>query len=66
MTDLQIVFPAELQGHIGLRLREIYSDLVNQAVPERFLSLLEELSDRGRMRGCHEYGVSAEFDRDHS
>ena len=35
--------PAELQGQLGKRLRELYSDLVKQPVPDKFLMLLEEL-----------------------
>ena len=35
--------PLELQGQIGKRLRESYSELVKQPVPDKFLMLLEEL-----------------------
>lgn len=35
--------PSELQGQLGKRLRESYSDLVKQPVPDKFLLLLEEL-----------------------
>ena len=35
--------PPELQGQLGKRLRELYSDLVKQPVPDKFLMLLEEL-----------------------
>ena len=35
--------PPELQGQLGNRLRESYSELVKQPVPDKFLMLLEEL-----------------------
>lgn len=37
------VFEADLQAHIGRQLRAVYEEVVNEAVPERFLQLLEEL-----------------------
>ena len=35
--------PPALQGQLGKRLRESYSELVKQPVPDKFLMLLEEL-----------------------
>ncbi len=37
------VLGADLQAHIGRQLRAVYDEVVNEAVPERFLRLLEEL-----------------------
>jgi hypothetical protein len=34
---------AELQAQIGRQLRAVYDEVVNEAVPDRFLRLLEEL-----------------------
>jgi hypothetical protein len=34
---------ADLQAHIGRQLRAVYEEVVNEAVPERLLKLLEEL-----------------------
>jgi hypothetical protein len=34
---------ADLQAHIGRQLRAVYDEVVGEAVPERFLKLLEEL-----------------------
>jgi Anti-sigma factor NepR len=36
-------FGADLQAHIGRQLRAVYDEVVEEAVPERFLRLLEEL-----------------------
>jgi hypothetical protein len=33
----------DLQAHIGRQLRAVYEEVVNEAVPDRFLKLLEEL-----------------------
>ena len=38
-----VILPPELQGQLGKRLRESYSDLVKQPVPDKFLMLLKEL-----------------------
>ena len=38
-----VALPPELQGQLGKRLRESYSDLVKQPIPDKFLVLLEEL-----------------------
>jgi len=40
---MQTPLPAELQGQIGQRLREVYNELVNEPVPDRFLQLLQAL-----------------------
>jgi hypothetical protein len=36
----------EAQAHIGRKLREIYSEIAHEAVPDRFLELLEQLELR--------------------
>ena len=41
--NTHVALPPELQGQLGKRLRESYSDFVNQPVPDKFLALLEEL-----------------------
>ena len=41
--DTTVALPPELQGQLGKRLRESYSELVNQPIPDKFLLLLEEL-----------------------
>ena len=33
----------DLQAHIGRQLRAVYEEVVSEAVPDRFLKLLEEL-----------------------
>jgi hypothetical protein len=33
----------DLQAHIGRQLRAVYEEVVNEAVPDRFRQLLEEL-----------------------
>ena len=38
-----VALPPELQGQLGKRLRESYSELVKQPIPDKFLLLLEEL-----------------------
>jgi hypothetical protein len=38
--------PAELQGQIGKKLREAYSELVSEPVPDRFLVLLQQLKTK--------------------
>jgi hypothetical protein len=37
------MFGADLQAHIGRQLRAVYDEVVGEAIPERFLRLLEEL-----------------------
>lgn len=38
-----VILEADLQAHIGRQLRAVYDEVVNEAVPERFLRLLDEL-----------------------
>lgn len=38
--------PAELQGQIGKKIREEYSKLVAEPVPDRFLNLLNQLKSK--------------------
>lgn len=38
--------PNELQGQIGKKLREAYSELVSEPVPDRFIQLLQKLKDK--------------------
>jgi hypothetical protein len=38
--------PVELQGQIGKRLREVYSELVREPVPDRFVELLQRLKQQ--------------------
>ena len=40
----------DLQRHIGRHLRAIYDDVVNEAVPDRFRQLLEELERKEASR----------------
>ena len=40
------ILEADLQAHIGRQLRAVYDEVVNEAVPDRFLQLLEELERR--------------------
>ena len=39
-----------LQAKLGSQLRAIYSDVASEPVPERFISLLEELEAREKRR----------------
>lgn len=43
--NTSVGLPPELQGQLGKRLRESYSDLVKQPVPDKFLILLEKLKN---------------------
>ena len=45
------ILEADLQAHIGRQLRAVYDEVVNEAVPDRFLRLLEEL-DRKKSGGA--------------
>ena len=38
-----VILNADLQAHIGRQLRAVYDEVVNEAVPDRFLQLIEEL-----------------------
>ena len=44
------VLEQDLQRHIGRHLRAIYDDVVNEAVPDRFRQLLEELERKEASR----------------
>jgi len=41
-----VILEADLQAHIGRQLRAVYDEVVNEAVPDRFLRLLDELERR--------------------
>jgi hypothetical protein len=41
---------ADLQAHIGRQLRAVYEEVVNEAVPEQLLKLLEELERKKAKR----------------
>lgn len=45
-ATMQAPLPVELQGQIGQRLREAYIELINEPVPDRFVSLLQKLKQR--------------------
>jgi len=45
------VLEADLQAHIGRQLRAVYEEVVNEAVPDRFLRLLEELERKKKSEG---------------
>jgi hypothetical protein len=45
------ILEADLQAHIGRQLRAVYDAVVNEAVPDRFLQLLEEL-ERKKSEGA--------------
>lgn len=38
--------PPELQGHIGQKLQDVYSELVAAPVPDRFTDLLRQLKNQ--------------------
>lgn len=38
--------PGELQGQLGQKLREAYSELVSEPVPDRFVQLLQALKQK--------------------
>lgn len=42
-VSMQTPIPAELQGQIGQRLREVYNELIGEPVPDRFVQLLQQL-----------------------
>lgn len=50
-ANASVPLPPELQGQLGNRLREAYSDLVNQPVPDKFLTLLEQLKTSEKTGG---------------
>jgi Anti-sigma factor NepR len=41
--DSGVILDADLQAHIGRQLRAVYEEVVNEAVPDRLLMLLQEL-----------------------
>jgi len=41
---------ADLQAHIGRQLRAVYEEVVSEAVPDRFVQLLEELERKKAQR----------------
>lgn len=43
---VQSPLPPELQGQIGQRLREAYSELISEPVPDRFVDLLNKLKSK--------------------
>ncbi|SFV26584.1 hypothetical protein SAMN04488557_0524 [Hyphomicrobium facile] len=45
-VTMQAPLPVELQGQIGQRLREAYIELINEPVPDRFVTLLQRLKQR--------------------
>lgn len=46
-----VILEADLQAHIGRQLRAVYDEVVNEAVPDRFLRLLEDL-ERKKSEGA--------------
>lgn len=45
-TTTRSPLPSELQGQLGQRLREAYSELVSEPVPDRFVQLLQQLKQK--------------------
>lgn len=43
--------PNELQGQIGKKLREAYTELVTEPVPDRFVQLLQQLKNKEQQGG---------------
>jgi hypothetical protein len=42
-TPVRNALEPELQDHIGMQLRSVYDEVLNEPVPDRFLKLLAEL-----------------------
>ena len=40
------ILGGDLQAHIGRQLRAVYDEVANEAVPDRFLKLIEELEQK--------------------
>ena len=40
----------ELQDHIGIQLRAVYNEILNEPVPDRFLKLLADLERKEAAR----------------
>lgn len=51
MSSTAAPLPAELQGQIGRKLREAYSELVSEPVPDRFMVLLQQLKTKESDKG---------------
>ncbi len=45
-TQVAPALPPELQGQIGKKLREAYTELVTEPVPDRFIQLLQQLKKK--------------------
>ena len=41
----------EMQGKLGEKLKEVYADVLNEHVPDRFLDLLAQLDAKGGASG---------------
>ena len=39
------VLEAKVQAELGKELQQVYSDVISEPVPDRFLSLLEQLEE---------------------
>lgn len=39
------VLEAKVQAELGKKLQQVYSDVISEPVPDRFLSLLEQLEE---------------------
>jgi Anti-sigma factor NepR len=44
----------DIQIKIGQQLRAMYTDVVEQGVPDRFVELLRQLDDKGHKKGKQE------------
>ena len=44
----------EIQAKIGLQLRTLYNDIVGEGVPDRFVSLLDQLKKSDQDKGSAE------------
>jgi hypothetical protein len=47
----EVKLSREIQVKIGQQLRAMYSDVVDQGVPERFVDLLRKLDEEGGKKG---------------
>ena len=41
----------EVQARLGDKLKEVYSDVLNEPVPDRFMQLLDQLAAKGPPNG---------------
>ncbi|MEN0040272.1 MAG: NepR family anti-sigma factor [Pseudomonadota bacterium] len=39
------VLEAKVQAELGKKLQQVYSDIISEPVPDRFLNLLEQLEE---------------------